>query len=212
MGFKFKNYPGFKKALASADAKQRKAAQDAVKVKGFRLRGQLISEVKKGAPGGSRFAPLSSMRKEWIGNPRLKALRPFATGASNFITGEPPARDASPIRYNAALIGKDFKVEIGFVDTASKKLSKSWKRLAEVHQTGFAHAISPAMRKALARKGAKLKREGKRFAKRLFLKKSTTRFSTPARPIIDPFWSTHSSQASRDIEIFFEKKMRGERI
>ena len=194
---------GFKKAQADA----LKAENTAVRVEGFRLMRLLRAEIRRGAPGGRRFAPLSVIRKTMRG------------------------RGNTPIFRLARAIGYDVpggaagSLKIGFVGPAS---SATWERLARMHQSGFmTDADAPYFRKyhrgASTLRGL-LAEEGSRFDKRMFggkrgrrrsvffLKKSTARLRTPARPIIDPFWDVHEKAARANIRSNFVRKMRGERI
>ena len=44
------------------------------------------------------------------------------------------------------------------------------------------------------------------------LRKTTTRFHTPARPIIDPFWAAHRFETLSNIRANYRRKIAGERI
>lgn len=202
-----------------------KAARAAVRVEGFRLSRTLKAEIREGAPGGRRFSPLTEIAK------RAKA---------GFIRGERDIRlhgganvDRAPLRrlaaaagYDARKIGGRFRLSIGFV---RRGLSRSWTRIAALHQQGETIPVTEELRRGLIRTGARLKRKGRTLGRAggrsgawsassdgayrfFFLRKSTRRFKVPARPVIDPFWERHGREVLQNIERNFRRKLRGERI
>jgi hypothetical protein len=201
---------GLDKALKKASAVSVKAENDAVRIEGYRLMRLLRKEIRTGAPGGQRFAPLSMIRRTMLARAsgRLgadRALAKMARAIGYDVT------DKSP-----------FKMEIGFVGPAS---SATWRKLAKKHQEGFQtgadeqyfrkHNIS--IREYLAQRGSDVNHSlyGKKKTLRrnvFFLRKSTKQLRTPARPIIEPFWVAHKLEAMRNIRENFRRKMRGERI
>jgi hypothetical protein len=109
--------------------------------------------------------------------------------------------------------------------------SKKWRWLAEQQQAGFTRTITVTQRRWLARRGASLlgwrrslggntaytgtygrNREAASGNSPFFLKKGTTTFVTPPRPIIAPFWQAHQAAARRNIAMNFKRKMAGQRI
>jgi len=190
------NINRFKARLQKAWQLRKKASETATRVEAFRLSRLLKEEIRQGAPGGRPFSPLTEMAK------RLR--RPA--------NRTPLRRLAVPIRYAAIRAAGKYRVSIGFVDPGrGRPLSKSWKRIAKIHQEGFTQALTEQKRMGIIHVGARLTRRVRnRFY--LFLRKSTQRLRTPARPIIDPFWKAHRRQAERNIERNFERKLRGERI
>lgn len=115
--------------------------------------------------------------------------------------------------------------------TRSNISSKRWRALAEQQQKGFTRTITDKQREWLARRGASLLGWRRSLAgdtsytgtygrnleavegnSPFFLRKSTTRFVSPPRPIIAPFWAAHAAQARRNIERNFVQKMKGQRI
>ncbi len=208
-----RNMNQFRKELDSADKSRVKAGQTAAKVEGFRLKKVLAKELRSGSPGGRQLQP----------------LRRLTTGARK---RNPLARFAKAVRYRGSGSGKNYTVEVGFLtwrsigtndngkayDHESRNSSGStWRRRASMQQHGYsfsADAISPigsTYRRLFRRIGqtyGKLSAVKKYF----FLKKSTKNLVVPARPMIDPFWSAHKTEASRNILNNFKRKMQGEHI
>jgi len=196
MGAIVSNIQKFQKELEKADKARVSAASTAVKVEGFRLRNLLKEEIRKGAPGGRPFSPLSVIAQARKYRQKNKS---------------PLSRLAVPIRYRANYDSKGgMTFEVGFVNpTRGAKLSKSWIRLAQLHQQGGKLPVTDDMRKGLITIGQGMKGKKKNV---FFLKKTTTEIRIPARPIIDPFWDAHERQAEQNIIANFARKMRGERI
>ena len=178
------------KWLDATNARSKKALYTATRVEGFRLMRLLRQEIKQGAPGGRPFAPLSVIARSARG-----------------IHGDPTPlrRFALLVRYQA---DQDM-VRIGFFSGRSKPLSQSWRRLTLDHQYGFYHDMKETTRKRVLRQ---LKYVEPGLKKYFALRKTTRRFYTPARPIIEPFWSTHEAEALRNIRSNFRRKLAGDRI
>lgn len=181
------------------------ALKTAIKVEGFQRLKELRKEVRSGRPGGIPYAVgLSEIAK------RTKTGKPRKNQA-------PLNRSARLLRYNVAL-GSDgnIKMSIGFVNTNTSPLGRSWKRLLIEHQEGvdvLYTASRTELGKRMARIGGRLKKSGDPDAKYFFLKKTTGRtIDLPKREIIEPFWDKYQTDAWRNIKENFEKKMRGERI
>lgn len=190
----WKNSQAVKKDLDAADKKRVKSAEVATRVEGFRLSKLLKEQIRAGAPGGHRFAPLSMIAKR-----RNRG----AMGRN------PLQRLAMPIRSQVERPDGRFNVAVGF---AGKKISKSWKRIAELLQQGGSVSMKSGTRLVLRQMGAKLKKRRKPEASKFFIRRSTQRFKVPARPIIDPFWNANRAQARQNIVKNWERKMAGERI
>jgi hypothetical protein len=175
-----------------------KAMNTALKVEGFRLRKDLQKEIRAGAPGGRKFDALSYIARGWA----KRRLRP----------DQPLASLATAVRY-AVTKTVPYTVKAGFIQPGSgiKTISKRWIALARIHQEGFTRNVTPAMRRSIARSGADLGTvEGGNTP--FFLKKSTTQFKTPARPVIAPFWAAHKFRTKENIRKNFTRKMKGARI
>lgn len=197
--FIVKNLKQFQQALEKADKDRIKAAQTAVKVEGFRLSKELKDEIRSGSPGGRSFSPLSA----------IASMRRYGKNKS------PLFRFAIPVRYRVNYQNGAMSMDIGFVDPSKgARISKSWVRLAQLHQAGGKLPVTEDMRKGLAAVGARMKRGKANRSKAhvFFLKPTTTHVDIPARPIIDPFWDAHKHEAENNIALNFYRKMRGERI
>lgn len=181
-------------------ARQKKALELAIRIEGYRLRKQLQKEIKAGAPGGKKFAPLSFLAMWRTGRRRRSGFNRLG-------------RLGSVVRYD---VNKNpFSMKIGFV---GPKVSPKMKRLAVKHQEGFSSGITATQRKAIRFRGIKRKEiegdlpGGMGVARFHFLKKSTRSFKTPASPIIEPFWNMHEKEAWPNIRRNFKLKMQGKRI
>ncbi len=179
--------------LKTESKRQEKALNTAIKVEGFRLMRLLKKEIRDGAPGGKKFDSLTYLSRAF-GGKRLrpdKPLRRLAIAVRYFI------KDQSP-----------FDMRIGWV---GPRTSKSWKRIAELQQEGFTRPISKARRGFFRSRGEGMSK-GSAARRYMFLRKSTTRFKTPPRPIMDPFWRAHGGKAWRNIQRNYRLKMKGQRI
>jgi hypothetical protein len=119
-----------------------------------------------------------------------------------------------PLAKMAVAVGyydpKKDPIEMSFGFTGPK-LSKSWKRISLFQQEGGTRPVSDAFRKSLLHRAESLpKRSIAR--KYLFIRKSTTQFTTPARPIKEPFWRSKKEKTKREVIENFRRKLRGERI
>ena len=210
-----RNMDQFQRELESDDKARVKAGQTSAKVEGFRLHKVLKKELRSGAPGGRRLQP----------------LRRISTGGRK---RNPMSRFAKAVRYRASEAVGNFAVQIGFLNwrvpgesknpdgTPYMRLSRrasgtNWIKKADMHQRGFSFSadkrspIGSTYRQLFRRIGSSY---GKRSLIRrfFFLKKSTKDLVVPARPMIDPFWTAHQLEASRNIISNFKRKMQGERI
>jgi len=188
-----KGFTGLERTLKTEGKRQEKAMNTAVKVEGFRLMRLLKKQIQSGAPGGRKFEPLSYLSRAFGG----KQLRP----------DKPLRRLAIAVRYFV----KDqspFDMRVGWV---GPRVSKSWKRIAEMQQEGFTHEMTDIRRKFFRLKGAAMSKRSV-ARKYMFIRKSTTRLKTPPRPIMDPFWQAEKDRAWRNIQRNYRQKMKGEII
>jgi len=176
--------------LNRIDKARVKAGETAVKVEGFRLKNELTKEIRSGAPGGKKFVELSMIARK-----RSKTTKPLR-------------RLATATRYGIDKSGNKMGMDIGFI---ASKSSKSWANIASRVQAGARWEVSDAARKYLINYGSALTKRSK-FRKYFFLKKTTTHFVTPPRPIIEPFWNAHKREALENIQSNYRKKLKGERI
>lgn len=174
--------------LRAEGRRQVRAMDTAVRVEGFRLRTRMASEVRKGAPGGQAFDPLSMIRQQ--GLRRKKPLSPLARSIRYHVAHRSPA-----------------EVRVGWT---GPRVSDSWKRIALKHQAGYTIRTSDLQRRYLAGRGGRLKRS--RFKPYFFIRDQTRHLKAPARPIIEPFWRRHERQSRVNISRNFVRKLRGERI
>jgi len=180
--------------LKAESRRQKKSLAMAVRVEGFQLMRTLQREIRQGAPGGRQFKGLTYLARRFGGGKRMRPDKPLR-------------RLAIGIRYH--IIRQDpFEMRVGWT---GPDVSKSWKRIAARQQKGFRHGMLPHIRKYFAQKAGHLspRAAGRR---QLMIRRSTRSFDTPARPIIDPFWTAHRESAIRNISRNYRLKMKGVRI
>ena len=148
MNVTVKGLEKLKRDLKAESRRQEKALNTAVKVEGFRLMRLLKKEIAQGAPGGRKFAPLTFLSRRWHekGTSRLRPDKPFMRTRS----GHSIVR---AIMYHIKS-NQPFDMRVGFT---GPRVSKSWKRIAEKQQEGFAHRMSKRTKKN-ARKSSSLPR------------------------------------------------------
>jgi len=198
----WRNAAQFKKDLDAVETKRVKAAHVATKKEGFRLRGKLQSELASSRPGNARLAPYSQIaRRKKSGDLKKNARKPLA--GMKYL-----------IRYKAEKTGKNLNVAVGFVHPKMKR--RGWEDLVNrLQEGGVAYDRARKLKGAwLANIGARLLKRGQGNAAKFFFLKKTTRgaMRLPARPVIDPFIRANMTEALRNIERDWERKMAGERI
>jgi len=188
------------KAIKEVDVDLKKASHTAARVEGFRLRKLLMKDLNRAAPGGIPLDPLSEIAKllrDKRKTPGIKPLKPLA----------------KRVAYRAQERGGRMTMDVGFVDPggAAKALPESWKRIAAFQQKGGTFPVPDKIRRAAIYRGT---RKGPRSKARKLslLRKATTHFRTPARPVIYPFWRVHKREALMNVKRNFQRKMAGERI
>lgn len=198
-----------KKDLKAEKKRAEKAEYMAVRVEAFRLRKQMIKEIKAGSPGGRQFQGLSyiSRRVHDLGNRRLRPDKPLAAKIWGDDRGSRGKSLADMVRVYMPEKNKP-EAHIGFVGPS---ISESWKRIAKKQQEGAVQTVSEEQRRLFAYFGGET---SKRSIAReyLFLRGSTRTLRTPARPIIEPFIQSHRSESLRRIRDNFRRKMKGKRI
>ena len=177
------------------------AAKIAAKVEGFRLRKELIAQIKAGSVGGSRFAPLSEIAKKL--KRRDKPILPVHR----------------VIRYRSYKKGHRFGMLVGVVDPGKgAKISRSWVRLSYIHQESFSTPVTEELREKLRNKAiftsksGRIKRRKTGWAKYFFLKKSTKYLKTPARPFIEPLMRVNRAEIENNLKTNYLRKLAGEQI
>jgi len=185
--------------LKSRQQASKKAMTTAARVEAFRMKNKLQRQLRQGSPGGRTLHPLSYIAR------RLSRK----SGSPN---RKPLSKLAFAVRY-AVDYSKDFSVKVGFVQPNYGKhtLSDSWRRIIKNLQEGFDRPISEKQRRFIVSRGEELGHiEGGTTP--FFLRKTTQRFKTPRRKIVQPFWRGEQREALRNIRSNYRRKMRGERI
>jgi len=190
-----KGFKNLDRVLKAENLRQEKALNTAVKVEGFRLMRLLKKQIREGAPGGKKFNPLTFLSRAWSGKGKRlgpnKPLRRLALAVRYFVKDQRP-----------------FDMRIGWV---GPKTSKSWKRIAQKQQEGFTGQMTESRREMFRGMGSRMSKRSV-ARKYMFIRKSTTRLKTPARPIMDPFWQAEEYRAWKNIQRNFRLKMKGQRI
>ena len=190
-----KGLSNLERTLKTENRRQEKAMNTAIQVEGFRLMRLLKAQIRGGYGGHKKFHSLTYLSRAWTG--KGKRLGP----------NKPLRRLALAVRY----LVKDqspFDMRIGWV---GPRTSKSWKRIAEKQQEGFSGSMSDVRRQMFRRKGARMS-ERSVARKYMFIRKSTTRFKTPPRPVMDPFWQAEKDRAWHNIRKNYRMKLQGKRI
>jgi len=183
------------KAVKRYQQKKDKAMEAAIRGAGFQMRRKLKQQLRQGAPGGQPLRPLTFIaRKWWSRRPGRKPLSALAKAVRYKVTSQKP-----------------YEVAVGFTG------SGTWKKIAAMQQSGFDQEITQKQRKSLARWGTHLISKSKFEREELhstpfFLRRSTKKFHTPARKIIEPFWRQNREEAKALIKKNFKLKMAGKRF
>lgn len=186
-----KGLQNLERALRAFDAKSKKALSDAVKGTGYKLRPMLQKAVSSGSPGGRKFQGLSMLGKKTRYGGHDTPLKKMSKSVRYYVSSQTP-----------------IEVRVGWTGPL---ISNTWKKYAKRHQEGFESPVSDARRKWFRAYGKGLGKRSK-YRKYFFLRKTTKKFVTPARPIIDPFWRTNKQWAFNNIRDFYRIKMSGGRF
>jgi hypothetical protein len=155
----------------------------------------LKDEIKAGAPGGNKWAPLSV-----IGT--YRGRKPKKT---------PYKRMAGMVRVVAIRKDTD-RSQLGY---PRMKTKHAFYKIAGQMEQQSRLIISEARRRKLMKRGREIARGRavpREYASFFFLRKSTIGVNIPARPILDPFWNKHKRTARRNVRKNWERKARGEYI
>ena len=169
-----------------------KAAMDVAKDRLMVLK----REMRAGAPGGRKMAGLSNIGQMVVSS---KGLKKRGRGA-------PLHTLAKYVYVNKFRTGNSLEIDVGFVHKGGSG-SNAYINVAAIHQAGQTRHVSEKKRRYFAVVGKTLPERSK-FRKFFFIRKSTTTFKTPARPIIDPFWEAHRGAMERDIKSRYRDLMR----
>lgn len=199
------------------DQQSRKALNTAIRVEGYRLMRLLQRQVRQGAPGGRRFAPLSFIARVMGHRGRNEPLKALSQAVKYLV----PKSD--PIEFRFGFVGpvnRSMQREMGA--RGSQLISKSWLYIAKALQEGVDLPAEREIKRGARTREAAFARYGARQSGRrgvhqarsryFFIRKTTRRYHTPARPIIDPFWRAERSGVSDRIRDNFRRKLAGERI
>lgn len=181
-------------ALKKEREREGKALGQAIRRTGFDRVKELKAALRRGK---GIFAPLSFISRAISSKTegRLAANRPLA-------------KMAVAVGYDLKGRNESIEMAIGFT---GPKLSKSWKKIALFQQAGGTRPVSDQFRESLIHR-ASLLPERSKSRKYLLLKKSTTRFETPPRPIIEPFWQSTKNKTRREVIDRFRRILKGEKI
>ncbi len=183
-------YDTVKKAVDESATKKEKALSSVIKIESFRLSQGLKRGIRSAQPGGSDLKKLTAIARLKKG--RFRSNLPFR-GVVNSVR-----YDFDRLK-NVAHIGWTSKTNSGL------------KRLMTRYQRGFETPVTEKKRKALTMLGMSL---GKRSSLRkyFFIRKTTTKFDIPERPIVDPFYEKEKEAIRQNIARNFRLKMMGKRI
>lgn len=183
------------KKIGQVEAGLRKAQLNAIKVEGFSLRATLATAIRRGKP-----APGQGLRDLSI--------------IARTINRKSGIRQPIPLRMLATAVTYD-------VDEASMTMRVGFTRrtaawaiaAARKQQAGFSRPVTPELRLYMLRRGAgrsfSRSWRGRRLGNPLFLRRTTTTLTTPARPIVDPFWQHERSASAVRIRKNFRLISRG---
>lgn len=182
-----------------------KAFTAAMKVEGFRLRKSFMRDVKSGRAGRVRHKEATRLSRWRVYGRRWRG--PWAWTNLGFTWGGSEYSLIDAVRYWT----KPGEVHIGWTGPG---VSESWRGLAVKAQRGARYRVTDEQRRYFAQLADSKYGPGKRsqFRKYFFIKKSTTHFTTPARPMIEPFLAAHGREVVPNVRRNFVRKMRGERI
>jgi hypothetical protein len=212
--------------VGAFDEKSRRALNAAIRGEGYRLMRLMQQQVRRGAPGGRRFAPLSFIARIMrFGRARRHAgqlgrnepLKALAQAIKYLV----PKKD--PVEFHFGFVGPVNRSEMRAMNAhASQLISKSWQYIAAQQQAGFTTPFDRVIRRGVSTRAAVFARQGAaqtgkrgvRYSRGrfFFLRKTTQALHTPARPIIAPFWQSEASGVIEHVRENFRKKMAGERF
>jgi hypothetical protein len=174
----------------------RKALKNAIRTEAFSLRHTLMQAIRMSTPApGQHLKDLSLIARTVNRKAGLRTYRPLL-------------RIASGVTYDVDDAGMTMRV--GYT-----RRSPNWTRVAaKKQQEGFTIPVTTKMREFFAWRGserrAKRTWKSRRTGNPLMLRKSTTRFAVPARPIVEPFWDWQRPQTVARIRNNFRMIMRGQ--
>lgn len=185
-----------RKIILVESAKSRKALKNAIRTEAFSLRHTMAQVIRAGAAAPGHHLRELSMIARTIN--RRRGLRQH----------KPLLRLASAITYQVDDQGMTMRV--GFT-----RRSPRWAVVAaERQQSGFTRPVTERMRRYMAARGADRRGmrtwRSRRTGNPLMLRKTTTRFVVPARPVVQPYWEWQRPQTTVRIRNNFRMIMRGQ--
>jgi hypothetical protein len=189
-------YDNIRRRIGAWEGDSPRALKNAIRTEGFSLRATLMQAIRAGKPAPGVHLPELSIIARTIN--RKGGIRQHL----------PLLRIASAVTY-------DVDAALGTMRVGFTRRSAAWARTAaKRQQEGFTRPVTPAMREYFAARGS-ARRENRRWKSRrlgnpLMLRKSTTRFKIPPRPVIDPFWRHQEKTSLERIRANFRLIMRGQ--
>lgn len=168
---------------------------NAIKVEGFSLMETLRTAIRRGTPAPGHRLPDLSMIARTI-NRKGGVRQPI-----------PLRQLVQGITYDVDSSGMTMRV--GFT-----RRTEAWAiAAAKKQQAGFTRPVTPELRYYMRLRGAgrsfSRSWRGRRTGNPLFLKLTTTRLTTPARPIVAPFWAHERENSAVRIRRNFRMISRG---
>jgi len=202
--------------VSRARKKLKKAQSDAVKIVAYRRLRDMAREMRRGAPGGQSFEPLSTIARVNFRNKSLMSSRKPFTGLASTQRQGGFLRGLPPIRYTpiAGADGLVKKAEIGMTNEGRYPSGSNWIRKGNVWQEGTTVPVDDADKRVLRYIGAAFKkaRPNSVIARRFFLKKATRSVKHPQREIILPFWRRWRQPSIEELQQVFAAKAAGKRV
>jgi len=184
------------KIILVESAASRKALKNAIRTEGFSLRHTMSQAIRMGvAAPGHRLRDLSMIARTINRKSGVRQHKPLL-------------RLASGITY--LVDDQGMTMRVGFT-----KRSPRWVvRAAARQQEGFTRPVTERMRRYMAARGSERRTrrtwKSRRTGNPLMLRKTTTRFTVPPRPIVQPFWDWQRPQTATRIRNNFRMIMRGQ--
>jgi hypothetical protein len=205
-----------KRDLPAARKRFRKAHDTAIRIVAYRRLRDMAREIRKGAPGGRAYAPLSTISRFNSRNKSLISSRKPLTGLvttrrqGGFLKGLPP------IRYNAIAGGDGMvqQAEVGMTNRGVHPSGSWWIRAGNIWSSGGLVPVDEKDKRILRAMGADYKRlkPNSKIAKRFFLRKETKFVRHQRREIIGPFWRKWRQPTIVELNRVFKAKLAGKRV
>lgn len=198
-----KNMAEFNRQAEKANTDRKKAAEVATYTEAIRLRKDLKEKIRKGTIPGTNWPRKTALSQtgELMRTGRMRYKKPYAN-----------IHKMVSVRYERGGLS-NYTVHVGFLQTGHIA------RILTLAQTRATIPVTARMRRFFQKTAvqylnvAKTKKgHVRKPARYFFIKRTTTHFTRPGRPIIHPYWRSVESESVRNIRLNFERKMAGERI